>query len=67
MPESQANFVWLADGTADGEINAAAFAAGCEERGVIVRALRRRRRASHIGSAEENDAFLSAAAELRTS
>ena len=66
VPESQANFVWLAEGTADGEINAAAFAAGCEQRGLIVRAFVGSGVRITIGSPSENDAFLAAAAELRT-
>ena len=66
VPDSQANFVWLAEGTADGEINAAAFAAGCEQHGVIVRAFAGAGVRITIGSAAENDTFLAAAAELRT-
>ncbi len=66
VPQSQANFVWLAEGTGDGEITAATFAAGCEQRGIIVRAFAGSGVRVTIGSPNENDAFLAAAAELRT-
>jgi histidinol-phosphate aminotransferase len=56
VPPSQANFVWLPlrDGTA-------AFAAACEERGVIVRPFPSEGARVTIGTPEENDAFLAAA------
>ena len=55
VPASQSNFVWLP--LAD---RSAAFAAGCEERGVIVRPFPEGVRVT-IGTPEENDAFLTAA------
>lgn len=67
VPPSEANFVWLADGTATGEITATAFAAGCEQRGIIVRAFAGSGVRITIGTEDENDRFLAAAAELRTS
>jgi histidinol-phosphate aminotransferase len=59
VPPSQANFVWvpLGDPTAD-------WAAGCEERKVIVRAFAGSGARVTIGTPEENDRFLAAAAEL---
>ncbi|MCW2542011.1 MAG: histidinol-phosphate transaminase [Frankiales bacterium] len=64
LPDSQANFVWLAEGeAADGLIDTAAFAAGCEERGVIIRPFVGDGARVTIGTAAENDKFLSAAAE----
>jgi len=56
VPTSQANFVWLPLGD-----RAAAFAAACEQRGVIVRAFQGDGVRVTIGTPEENDAFLSAA------
>ena len=60
VPPSQANFVWLplGDRTLD-------WAAGCEERKVIVRAFAGAGARVTIGSPEENDRFLAAAGELR--
>jgi len=59
VPPSQANFVWLplGDGTVD-------WAAGCEERKVIVRAFAGSGVRVTIGTPEENDRLLSAAREL---
>lgn len=59
VPPSQANFVWLplGDATID-------FAAGCEQHHVIVRAFAGTGARVTIGSAEENDRFLDAAAAL---
>jgi histidinol-phosphate aminotransferase len=66
LPESQANFVWLANGPAErGGIDAPSFAAGCEQRGVIVRAFTDSGVRVTIGTTGENDKFLAAAAELR--
>ena len=66
LPDSEANFVWLAEGPAEhGGIDAAAFSAGCEERGLIVRAFAGSGVRITIGTAAENDKFLAAAAELR--
>jgi histidinol-phosphate aminotransferase len=67
LPDSQANFVWLANGPAEqGGIDAATFAAGCEQRGMIVRAFADSGVRVTIGTTGENDKFLSAAAELRS-
>jgi histidinol-phosphate aminotransferase len=55
VPESQSNFVWLP--LADRSV---AFAAACEERGVIVRPFPEGVRVT-IGTPEENDTFLAAA------
>ena len=62
IPPSESNFVWfpLGDATAD-------WAAGCEERGVIVRGFAGSGARVTIGTAAENDTFLDAARELRTS
>jgi histidinol-phosphate aminotransferase len=59
VPPSQANFVWLplGDATAD-------WSAACEERKVIVRAFAGSGARVTIGTPEENDRFLAAAAEL---
>ena len=59
VPSSQANFVWfdLGERTAD-------WAAGCEQRGVIVRAFAGQGARVTISSPEENDRFLAAAREL---
>jgi histidinol-phosphate aminotransferase len=66
VPDSEANFVWLSNGPAEvGGIDAAAFSAGCEEHGVIVRAFVDSGVRVTIGSVAENDAFLSAAKSLR--
>jgi histidinol-phosphate aminotransferase len=59
VPPSQANFVWLPLGGATSE-----WAAGCEERKVIVRAFAGSGARVTIGSVEENDRFLAAAADL---
>jgi len=59
VPPTQANFVWLPLG--DG---ATAFAAGCEQRGVIVRAFAGSGVRVTVSSAQENDRFLAAAREL---
>jgi histidinol-phosphate aminotransferase len=60
VPPSQANFVWLPLG--DG---AAAFAQGCEERGVIVRPFAGDGVRVTVGTRAENDQFLAATAQLR--
>ena len=66
LPDSEANFVWLAEGPAEhGGIDAVAFGAGCEERGLIVRAFAGSGVRITIGTAAENDKFLAAAADLR--
>jgi histidinol-phosphate aminotransferase len=66
LPDSEANFVWLAEGPAEhGGIDATAFAAGCEERGLIVRAFAGSGVRVTIGTAAENDTLLAAATELR--
>jgi histidinol-phosphate aminotransferase len=59
VPPSQANFVWLPLGDATTD-----WAAGCEDRRVIVRGFAGSGVRVTIGSPEENDRFLSAAAEL---
>jgi histidinol-phosphate aminotransferase len=59
VPASQANFVWLPLGDATTD-----WAAGCEQRKVIVRAFAGSGARVTIGSPAENDRFLSAAAEL---
>jgi histidinol-phosphate aminotransferase len=59
VPPSQANFVWLPLGDATTE-----WAAGCEERKVIVRAFALSGARVTIGTPDENDRFLAAAAEL---
>jgi histidinol-phosphate aminotransferase len=56
VPDSQANFVWLPLGE-----RTAAFAASCENQGVIVRAFQPDGVRVTIGTPEENDAFLTAA------
>jgi histidinol-phosphate aminotransferase len=61
VPASQANFVWLPLGDATTD-----WAAGCEQRKVIVRAFAGSGARVTIGSPAENDRFLSAAAELAT-
>jgi histidinol-phosphate aminotransferase len=58
VPESQANFVWLP--LAD---RAAAFGQACEERNVIVRPFAGDGVRVTVGTPEENDAFLEAAAK----
>jgi histidinol-phosphate aminotransferase len=66
LPDSEANFVWLAEGPPEeGGVDAAAFGAGCEARGLIVRAFAGSGVRITIGTAAENDKFLAAAAELR--
>ena len=66
VPQSQANFVWLGNGAAaGGGIDAASFAAGCEQHGVIVRAFVDSGVRVTIGSPAENDTFLAAAQALR--
>ncbi|GAA1880364.1 histidinol-phosphate transaminase [Asanoa iriomotensis] len=57
VPTSQANFVWLPLGA-----GAAEFGAACEKRGVIVRPFQGDGVRVTIGTPEENDAFLAAAA-----
>ena len=59
VPLSQANFVWLPLGDAT-----TGWAAGCEERKVIVRAFAGSGVRVTIGTPEENDRLLSAAREL---
>jgi histidinol-phosphate aminotransferase len=59
IPETQANFVWLPLGDA-----AAPFAKSCEEGGVIVRAFAGDGVRVTIGTAEENDAFLTVAEKV---
>jgi histidinol-phosphate aminotransferase len=56
VPDSQANFVWLPLGP-----RSKAFAAACEQRGVIVRAFPEDGVRVTIGTPAENDAFLSVA------
>jgi histidinol-phosphate aminotransferase len=56
VPDTQANFVWLPLGD-----EAAAFAAACEEAGVIVRAFAGEGVRVTVGTPDENDTFLSAA------
>jgi histidinol-phosphate aminotransferase len=60
VPPSQANFVWLPLGAATAD-----WAAGCEQRGVIVRGFARAGVRVTIGTPEENDRLLAAAADLR--
>jgi histidinol-phosphate aminotransferase len=59
VPPTEANFVWvpLGEATAD-------WAARCEERQVVVRAFAGSGARVTIGTPEENDRFLAAAAEL---
>jgi histidinol-phosphate aminotransferase len=59
VPPSQANFVWVPLGDAT-----LAWAAGCEERKVIVRPFAGAGARVTIGTPDENDRFLAAAAEL---
>jgi histidinol-phosphate aminotransferase len=59
VPPTQANFVWLPLGDAT-----VTWAAGCEERKVIVRGFAGSGVRVTIGSAAENDLFLAAAREL---
>jgi len=59
IPPSQSNFVWFDLGE-----RTAAWAARCEERGVIVRAFAGQGARVTISSADENDRFLAAAAAL---
>ncbi|MDT0262206.1 histidinol-phosphate transaminase [Jatrophihabitans lederbergiae] len=66
VPDSEANFVWLTNGPAEaGGIDATAFAAGCAERGLIVRAFADSGVRVTISNPAENDKFVSAAHELR--
>ena len=66
VPESQANFVWLPEGPpADGGVDATAFAAGCEQRGLLVRAFAGSGVRITVSTAAENDRLLEAARELR--
>ena len=58
VPESQANFVWLPLGA-----HAAAVGQGCEEHRVIVRPFAGDGVRVTVGTPEENDAFLAAAAK----
>jgi histidinol-phosphate aminotransferase len=59
IPPTQANFVWFPLGEAT-----AAWAAGIEERGVIVRAFAGHGARVTVSSPEENDRFLAAARDL---
>jgi histidinol-phosphate aminotransferase len=59
VPDSLANFVWLPLGE-----RAAAWAAGCEDRRVIVRPFQGSGVRVTIGTTQENDQFLEAAREL---
>lgn len=59
VPPTQANFVWLPLGAATTE-----WSAACEQRGVVVRAFAGAGARVTVSSAEENDRFLAAAAEL---
>ncbi|MDQ6875467.1 MAG: histidinol-phosphate transaminase [Actinomycetota bacterium] len=61
VPDSEANFVWLPLGAAS-----AAFGAGCEERGVIVRPFAGDGVRVTVGAPADNDRFLAIAAELLT-
>jgi histidinol-phosphate aminotransferase len=61
VPPSQANFVWVPMGDATTE-----WAAGCEERKVIVRAFAGSGARVTIGTPDENDRFLAAARDLRS-
>ncbi|HEU5271292.1 MAG TPA: histidinol-phosphate transaminase [Jatrophihabitans sp.] len=66
VPESQANFVWLPEGpAAEGGIDATAFAAGCEQRGLLVRAFAGSGVRVTVSTAAENDRLIAAARELR--
>jgi histidinol-phosphate aminotransferase len=58
VPETQANFVWLPLGD-----RAQAFGQACEEHGVIVRPFAGDGVRVTVGTPEENDAFLEAAAK----
>ena len=60
IPPTQANFVWFPLGDAT-----VSWAAGCEERGVIVRGFAGHGARVTIGTPDENDRFLAAAAALR--
>ncbi|MGH8862427.1 MAG: aminotransferase, partial [Jatrophihabitantaceae bacterium] len=59
VPPTQANFVWLPLGGA-----AAAWATGCEDRGVIVRGFAGHGVRVTVSTPAENDRFLAAAREL---
>jgi histidinol-phosphate aminotransferase len=59
VPPSEANFVWLPLGAATVD-----WAAGCEQRKVIVRAFGGSGARVTIGAPEENDSLLAAAREL---
>ncbi len=59
VPESQANFVWLPLGD-----RSAAFGAGCEAKGVIVRPFQGDGVRVTIGTPAENDTFLAVAGPL---
>jgi histidinol-phosphate aminotransferase len=61
IPPSEANFVWFPLGERTVE-----WAAGCEQRGVIVRPFAGSGARVTVGSREENDRFLDAARELFT-
>jgi histidinol-phosphate aminotransferase len=66
VPDSQANFVWLPEGpAADGGVDALAFAAGCEQRGLLVRAFAGSGVRITVSTAAENDRLLQAARDLR--
>jgi histidinol-phosphate aminotransferase len=61
VPTSQSNFVWLPLGERSGP-----FAAACEQAGVIVRPFPGEGVRVTIGTAEENDVFLTAAEKFLT-
>ncbi|MDQ2836108.1 MAG: histidinol-phosphate transaminase [Actinomycetota bacterium] len=66
VPDSQANFVWLAKGeAAAGGVDPVAFGAGCESHGIIPRVFADSGVRITISTADENDKFLSAARALR--
>jgi histidinol-phosphate aminotransferase len=59
VPDSQANFVWLATGAATDDV-----AAACEQAGVVVRPFAGEGIRVTIGEPEANDIFLAVAAKL---
>ncbi|WP_275562188.1 histidinol-phosphate transaminase [Streptomyces sp. 5-6(2022)] len=61
VPASEANFLWLRLGA-----NAVAFGRWCTDHGIAVRTFPDQGVRVSIGSAEDNDGFLAAAAEWRT-
>ncbi|MFF4588501.1 histidinol-phosphate transaminase [Streptomyces sp. NPDC001388] len=60
VPETQANFVWLRLGE-----RTAAFAAACEQHGVVIRPFPGEGVRVTVGEAEANDIFLKAAEDFR--